>query len=138
MTRALSSEEMVIAEDALITDVQFAIHNLLELKGVLRAELARRMGVSESHISQLFKDNSRNLTLKTIARIFRALDEEPHITSDLLDQLIPAAKRRVEAISARSSKQEDVIALILSETRFVEIGYRYECNDNNHEAELAA
>lgn len=69
--------DMLIAEDSLIADVQFTIHNLLEQKGVSRAELARRLSVSEAYVSQLFSDVTRNLTLRTIARVFKALGETP-------------------------------------------------------------
>jgi transcriptional regulator with XRE-family HTH domain len=138
MAYVIPDDEMLIAEDALITHVQFAIHNLLEKKHVSRRELSLRMGVSESHISQIFRDNSRNLTLKTIARIFRALDEEPRITSELLSEILPPPKKREGGVGEKPKKRVDWIALILSETKCMSEDFRSECNDNEIGANLVA
>lgn len=91
MSALLSEDHAVYVEDALISDVQFAIHNLLEVKKMSRADLARKLGVSEARISQLFSDTPRNLTLKTIARVFHALNERPRVTCDTLDLIIERA-----------------------------------------------
>jgi len=138
MPHVIPNEEMLIAEDALITHVQFAIHNLLTKKAVTRAQLARRMGVSEPYVSQLFKDNSRNLTLKTIARIFCAIGEEPQITSETLSEVLPSPKKREGSNSAKPKKRMDWIAMILSETKRMSDDFRPECNDNEFEVDLAA
>jgi transcriptional regulator with XRE-family HTH domain len=131
---ATSPKDMLIAEDALIADVQFAIHNLLSEKGVNRAELAKRMDVSEAYVSQMFKDTTRNLTLKTVARIFCALGEEARITSDTLDRLIPAKSKRESAARPNKKDNEAVLAL----RRLFGVGTYEHCNDNDYEFDLAA
>lgn len=70
------------AEEAFIFQAQCEIENLMKLKGVRPRELSRRMKVSEARISQLLGDNGRkNLTLRTIARIFHCLNETPHLVA---------------------------------------------------------
>ncbi len=85
--------DMIIAEDALISDVQFAIHNLMEVKGFSRADLARALSISETQVSSLFHDEPKNLTLCLIARIFHTLGEKPQLTSSCLLKIIPIAVR---------------------------------------------
>jgi transcriptional regulator with XRE-family HTH domain len=131
-------EDMVIAEDALITEVQFAIHNLLEAKGMSRADLARALGVSEARVSQLFSENSRNLTLKTIARIFFVLDEEPQITSPTLHKMIPVRGMSADCLTKtpRSDVKVGKVTLMMArldqEVRARNL-FELEANDNAHE-----
>lgn len=67
------------AEEAFIADLQQAIHLLMEQKGVSRAELARRIGVSGAYVTQMLGNKPQNLTARTIARVYVALGEEPCI-----------------------------------------------------------
>ena len=84
-------EDTVFAEDAFIADVQFALHNLMERKGTSHADLARALFVSEARISQMFNHSARNLTLRTLARVFYVLREEPQITSPCLRDILPSS-----------------------------------------------
>ena len=134
---SVSENEMLIAEDALIADVQFALHNLLAKKEVSRAELARRMNVSDAYVSQMFRDHARNLTLKTIARIFRAVDEDPRITSETLDSIV---NRNVsEHTPARDiasfTHREEVIRQMLHTALSSEFrrGHHNACKANDNE-----
>ena len=132
MTHAISKADMVIAEDTLIADVQFAIHNLLATKRISRAELARRIDVSKARISQIFKDNTRNLTLRTIAQIFHAVGEEARVTSPALDRIIPA-EATTSKQGARPSHvvtKIEVTSIRLREEERSRLTFQRECNDN--------
>ena len=134
MNSANVKKHMLIAEDAFIADAQFAIHNLLAAKRVSRAELARRMEVSDPYVSQLFNDDTRNLTLRTVARIFQALGEEPQLTSETLEKLT----LRSGNLEARASSRctDDEIAMLFQCVTTNQ--FRLECNDNELEDELVA
>ncbi len=62
----------VYAEESLVTDVMEAISEWMEVRGVHRAELARRLGTSRAHVTQML--NGRNISLRTLARVVHALD----------------------------------------------------------------
>lgn len=51
------------------------ICEIMEKKNITNTELAEKMGVSKSQISRLLSDN-RNLTVKTLAKLFFFLGEE--------------------------------------------------------------
>ncbi len=140
MSRTIGNRDMIIAEDALIADVQFAIHNLLEAKGKSRADLARALNVSEARISQLFRDNTKNLTLRTIARIFCALGERAQITSPTLKEIIPIEGRdeREFAKPLRGAAEADFVLARLYEECRARAAFRLEANDNAFEDDLIA
>lgn len=129
MKDAVSEKDMLIAEDALIADVQFVTHNLLSHKAISRSDLARRMNVSEAYVSQLFKDTTRNLTLKTVARIFCALGEEAQFTSETMEILAP---RRTHKKSQKSGSISFVLNNVLANDPYTQ------CNDNEYEGDLVA
>jgi len=87
MKRNDAKKARIFAEEGFIADTQFAIHNLLEDKKMNRADLAKALDVSEARVSQMFSDEAKNLTLRTIARIFHVLGEEVRISSPRLDQI---------------------------------------------------
>ena len=59
--------------EELILEVTEALTQAMAAAGVTRAELARRLGSTRGHVSQLLA-GGRNLTLGTIAEIADALD----------------------------------------------------------------
>jgi len=140
MTKMISETEMVIAEDNLIADVQFAIHNLIELKKISRAELARRIGVSEARISQIFEDEPQNLTLRTIAQIFHAVGEEARVTSAALDRVIPGPTPKQDTQAATSVTRIEATSLRLRVEERSRVVFQQVCNDNSpiHEFDLVA
>lgn len=71
----------VYVEESFVAEVQHEIVRLMKNKGISRAELARRMKVSAPHVSQMLGDEDANLTLRTVARIFDALDEKATIAA---------------------------------------------------------
>lgn len=80
-----SREATIFAEEALRVDVQHRLQTVMNQLGVSQSELAQRMGVSEAHVSQLFA-SKMNVTLRTLARVFKALGDECIITSKLLER----------------------------------------------------
>jgi len=72
--RRLRAEDAEYQAIELALAVGAAIRERMETEGVTQADLARRLGVSRSHVSQLLKEGSSNLTLKTLARLAAALD----------------------------------------------------------------
>ena len=106
MARAIPHDEMIAAEEAVIADAQFVIHNLMADAGVSRADLARELGVSDARVTQMFSDDANNLTLRTLARIFRVLGQECRITCDRWDALL-AASREIETVSEEDPSVPD-------------------------------
>lgn len=147
MAHAIAQDEMISAEEALIVDVQVAIHTLMLDLGLSRADLARELGVSQARVSQMFSDDAKNLTLRTIAKIFRVLGQECRITCDRLESIL--AEDRVEnksdAKETSSPARQHVkagFAMMLEfgsrlERRSV-AEYGSESNDNKVEVALAA
>lgn len=72
--------ERLVAEEGLILEAQMEIIRSLNDRGLTQADLARKLGVSESYISQMLGLSARNLTLRTIARIAHALGEPAHLS----------------------------------------------------------
>jgi ribosome-binding protein aMBF1 (putative translation factor) len=59
-------------------DIANKMANLMEKKGIGFNDLVERLDVSPSHIAKIQKGKA-NLTLASIARLFAALGEEPHL-----------------------------------------------------------
>jgi transcriptional regulator with XRE-family HTH domain len=66
-------------EELFVAQSQARLSEMLDDKGVSRAELARKLGVSRARVTQIFSDEATNLTLRLLARSFLALEEEPVI-----------------------------------------------------------
>jgi transcriptional regulator with XRE-family HTH domain len=140
MTRLIDDSDAIIAEDTLIADVQFAIHNLMEAKGMSRADLARALKVSDARISQIFHDNPKNLTLRTLARIFHVLGEEPQLTSATLKDIIPVegSKPASDKRRGRGSEHSTLMLVCLRADEHAHSVFQAEANDNVDEAEFVA
>lgn len=70
------NEQLIFAEEALIVDAQGLLQELLDEKGMTRADLARAMGVSRARVTQLFSDECKNFTLRLWARALFAVGEK--------------------------------------------------------------
>jgi len=70
------AEQREYAQERCIVAVTEALGAAMERANVNRAELAKRLGVTKGHISQLF--GGRNLTLRSIADVLWACDLELH------------------------------------------------------------
>jgi DNA-binding Xre family transcriptional regulator len=84
-TSAASSDADVYAveaaEAAFVLKTQSEIQKILNKKGLRPRDLAKRLNVTEARVSQMFGDHAKNLTLKTIARIYHQLGETAYITT---------------------------------------------------------
>lgn len=74
------NERIIFAEEALVVNAQGLLQELLDEKGLSRADLARAMGVSRARVTQLFSDECKNFTLRLWARALFALGEEAVVT----------------------------------------------------------
>jgi transcriptional regulator with XRE-family HTH domain len=70
----------IFAEEAFVVEVQSLLHEIMEEKGISRADLARAMNVSRARITQLFSDECTNFTVRLLARAMYALEETPILT----------------------------------------------------------
>jgi transcriptional regulator with XRE-family HTH domain len=62
------------AEENLLIDYQFLIQERMVANGISRAQLSEKTGLSVARISQILSSQA-NPTVKTLARIFHALEE---------------------------------------------------------------
>jgi antitoxin component HigA of HigAB toxin-antitoxin module len=89
----------VAAIEAFVADTQFRLHQLMKAKGVSRAELAERLGVSKARVSAMFGGNT-NLTLQTIGHVLHALGERGVLSSPTIDARLRELKAEVAAAAA--------------------------------------
>lgn len=68
--------ERLVAEEDLILAVTDALTQALDDAHLTQAELAQRLGRTPGYVSQIF-GGGRNLTLRTVANIARALSMRP-------------------------------------------------------------
>lgn len=72
-------EGLIAAEEHLVIDVQFLIQELLNEKGLTRADLARLTGVSKARLTQMMRSEA-NPTLRTLAKVFHALGDQLRVS----------------------------------------------------------
>lgn len=58
--------ERLLDQERLILDASELVYEMMELRGINRAELARRTGTTRGFITQVLS-GSRNMTLRTLA-----------------------------------------------------------------------
>ncbi len=93
--------EALRAEENLVADAQLLLHELMIAKGVTRAQLAHRLGVSRARISQLFSSECKNFTVRLLARALHALDERARLSCAWTDARDHASRvRRIAELSA--------------------------------------
>jgi transcriptional regulator with XRE-family HTH domain len=77
---SLSREDLcLLQQERLLVHVALAIHRRMKAVGVSRKQLASLLGVSKGRISQIL-GGERNLTLRTLADIFTALEARVQIS----------------------------------------------------------
>lgn len=69
----------VFAEEDFVVHLQTSLHEMMEEKGMTRADLARAMGVTRARVTQIFSDDCTNFTVRLLARAYHALGETPDI-----------------------------------------------------------
>lgn len=75
--------DVLLEEERLILDATEAIQRLMDDQEVTRVELARRIGASKGHVSQLL-DGKRNMTLRTLARLLNAVGHRGKVATEPL------------------------------------------------------
>lgn len=78
-----NARDAIFAEEAFVVGVQGLLHQIMEEKGITRADLARALNVSRARITQIFSDECKNLTVRLLARAMYALEETPELTCEL-------------------------------------------------------
>lgn len=88
MEQRLTKEEIQMIEEqalleykalkALQDDIANKMTRLMEQKGIGFNDLVERLDASPAHVAKIQKGKA-NLTLASIARLFAALGEEPHL-----------------------------------------------------------
>jgi transcriptional regulator with XRE-family HTH domain len=71
----------LLEEERLILDATEAIQRLMDEQAINRTELARRIGVTKGHVSQLL-DGKRNMTLRTLAGLLWTLGHRARIETE--------------------------------------------------------
>ena len=71
----------IFREEHFVSEVQARLSELIEDKGISRAELARRLDVTRARVTQIFSDDCKNFTVRLLVRSFLAVGEEPVILS---------------------------------------------------------
>ncbi len=69
----------LVAQELLIAETTEVLWEAMKQAGVTKSDLAKRMGTTKGHISQVL-GGSRNMTLRTFSDICHALDLRPTIT----------------------------------------------------------
>lgn len=86
--------ELLVAEETLVAEAQMLLHMMMKEKGVSQAQLARMLGVSRAHVSQLFSLEPKNLSLKKVARIASILGSSVTLTDRSYFQRLRDRERR--------------------------------------------
>lgn len=81
--------ELEVAERAMLAETVAEIRRIMSRQGVTAAELARRLGQTPGHVSQMLTGD-RNLTLRTVARILHALDATGRVQASIRPRYSPA------------------------------------------------
>lgn len=101
-------------EEHFVAGSQARLAEMLDEKGISRAELARKLGVSRPRVTQIFSDDATNFTLRLLARSFIALGEEPVIlTRKEYDRLRANAEPDASRGTLRSHHKPDPLSAAL-------------------------
>lgn len=73
--------EVLEAEEAAVMKAQGLIEWIMHTRGISNKELAARLDVSQAAVSQMLGLSPKNLSMKKLARVLHALDDELVITS---------------------------------------------------------
>ena len=79
--------QMIYEEEGLVLEITETICELMQKRNIKRSELARKLGVDKSYITQLL-DGSSNMTLKTVSDVLFCLDSRAKIQIEpLINQM---------------------------------------------------
>lgn len=98
MTRMTDIDlDAIRTEEHFVTDTQLLLHEMMLAKGITRAELARRMGVSRARVTQIFSSECTNFTVRLLARAMHALGEAPAVACEWTRQRDQVAQHKTVA-----------------------------------------
>ncbi|WP_081284917.1 helix-turn-helix domain-containing protein [Mycobacterium intracellulare] len=83
--RSNPKSDELLAEERLVIAATEAIHEAMEFRGVSKRELAERLGVQPSEVSQRLSGR-RNLTLRSFAKMLHALGVRAKLSVESADQ----------------------------------------------------
>lgn len=93
--------KIIEAEEHLLIDCQILLQETISNKNMTRSALAERAGISKARLSQLMRPEA-NPTVKTMARLFHALDEELVVKTKKKEgfesALFPGHRREAETL----------------------------------------
>jgi transcriptional regulator with XRE-family HTH domain len=82
---ASSENRKLFEQERLLVEATELLSELMEKKRVSRAQLAQKIGKSKAFVTQLLRGN-HNMTLRTVADLFGALDHEVCLKAQSRDQ----------------------------------------------------
>jgi transcriptional regulator with XRE-family HTH domain len=83
--RSTPESEAMLAEERLVVVATEAIHEAMELRGISKRELAGKLGVRRSEISQRLSGR-RNMTLRSLAAVLHALGVRAKLSLEPADK----------------------------------------------------
>jgi len=98
-------EKFIYAEESLTAAVQHVLHTLINAKGLKKKELAQELDLSPSTVSRILNESS-NLTIRTIAKIFHVLEDEPFFTSRNYEKMV-SEKEAKPSLNCKYIVQKD-------------------------------
>ncbi len=116
------SPEIFTEEDFLV-EVETAINRIMSKKNIKQTELANKLEISKARVSQLLSENeSKNMTLRTVAKIFAALGEKVEITSEAIRELNALVDKKAEQKAELRSQK---LAQCMWKTNVANSGYKH-------------
>jgi DNA-binding Xre family transcriptional regulator len=109
-------------EEAFLLQAQIGIQRLLNKKRLKYRDLSKRLGVSEARVSQMFSEDASNLTIRTIARIYYHLGEEPMIITKCDYEAVNAGQDPHTASDAWTMVATDVTSFEVAHAQLIERG----------------
>jgi transcriptional regulator with XRE-family HTH domain len=101
MTQPAVDPKVIEAEENLLIDFHFLLQEVMNEKGMTRSELAERAGLSKARLTQILGSEA-NPTIKSMARLFHALDEKVCLSRKPFD-----AEREGDGSQAPSAKETE-------------------------------
>lgn len=88
---------IIEAEERFVYEVQKTIRRLMKDRDIKAKDLSDLLDVSEARISQMMGPQARNLTLRTVAKIFHVLGKRAELQAAIDDALEPTVDRNASS-----------------------------------------
>lgn len=127
----IAARAAVFAEEDFVVELQTLLHQMMEEKGVTRADLARAMGVTRARVTQIFSDACTNFTVRLLARAYLALGETPEIGRKPKNKEKEKERPRQTSLWASALfTSEDLARVWDIKEMFGDLQSRIPCNDD--------